>query len=184
MTPESVGALREAEQRAASALLGGPRLTFLDFQDGELAWVGPALAEVATRLVRQERPDIVLTHDPFVGAPGYRVPQMHPDHRAAGAAALEACYFRAPGPLYYPQHGAAGITPHRVREVLLMMSDNVDHVVDISDTFERKVHAVRAHASQFGRHPDLERFLRGMAQRAGEATHLALAEGFKRLALG
>ena len=79
MTAARVAALREAEQRAAATLLGGPRLTFLDFEDGELAWAGPALAEAATRLVRRERPDIVVTHDPYGGGPRYWEPQLHPD---------------------------------------------------------------------------------------------------------
>lgn len=183
MTLERVAALREAEQRAAAAILGGPRLTFLDFVDGELAWSGPSLAEVATRLIRQERPDIVVTHDPYGGSPGYREPQLHPDHRAVGLAVVEACYFRAPGPLFYPAHGTAGLTPHRVNEILMIMSDNIDHVVDISGTFERKVRAVRMHATQFGKHPDVEGFLRRLAERAGGAHNLPLAEGFKQLTL-
>lgn len=181
MTPERVGALREAEQRAAAAILGVPQLTFLDFADGDLTWTGAPLAEAATRLIRQHRPDTVVTHDPYAGAPGYRVPQLHPDHRAVGAAVVDACYFRAPGPLYYPEHGREDLAPHRVRELLLIMSDHADHVVDIAPTFERKVRAVRAHASQFGKHPDLEAFLRGLGMRAGQASGVAVAEGFKRL---
>lgn len=182
MTSVEVAALRESEQRAAAAILGGPRLTFLDFEDGELGWAGPALAEAATRLIRQERPDTVVTHDPYGGAPRYWEPQLHPDHRAVGLAVVEACYFRAPGPLFYPVHGAAGLAPHRVRELLLIMSDHADHAIDIAATFERKVRAVRAHASQFGKHPDVEGFLRGLAGRAGQAAGLPLAEAFKRLA--
>jgi LmbE family N-acetylglucosaminyl deacetylase len=181
MTPERVSAMREAEQRAAAAVLGGPRLIFLDFVDGELSWAGPALAEAATRLIRLERPETIVTHDPFAGAPEYRVPQLHPDHRAVGDAVIDACYFRAPGPLYYPAQAAAGLRPHRVREVLLIMSDHLDHVVNISSTFDRKVRAVREHASQFGRHLDLEGFLRGLAARAGQAFGVPLAESFKRL---
>jgi LmbE family N-acetylglucosaminyl deacetylase len=183
MTAESVAAMREAEQRAAASTLGVPRVVFLDFKDGELAWAGPELAEAATRLLRQEQPDTIVTHDPFAGAPGYRVPQLHPDHRAVGGAVIDACYFRAPGPLYYPTHGAAGLSPHRVREVLLIMSDHADHPVDIAATFHRKVQTVRAHDSQFGRHPDLEGFLRGLAARAGAPFGLSLAESFKRLTL-
>jgi len=181
MTPERVATLRETEQRAAAAVLGGPRVIFLDFVDGELSWAGPALVEAATRLIRQERPEVIVTHDPFAGAPGYRVPQLHPDHRVVGATVVDASYFRAPGPLYYPAQGTAGLAPHRVREILLIMSDHLDHVVDISSTFDRKVRAVREHASQFGRHPDLEGFLRGLATRAGEAFGVLLAESFKRL---
>jgi len=181
MTPERVATLRETEQRAAAAVLGGPRLIFLDFVDGELSWAGPTLVEAATRLIRQERPEVIVAHDPFAGAPGYRVPQLHPDHRVVGATVVDASYFRAPGPLYYPGQGTAGLAPHRVREILLIMSDHLDHVVDISSTFNRKVRAVREHASQFGRHPDLEGFLRGLATRAGQPFGVPLAESFKRL---
>ena len=181
ITADRVAVLREREQREAAAILGVQRLTFLDFEDGELAWAGPALAEAATRLIRTERPDTVVTHDPFAGAPGYRVPQLHPDHRAVGAAVVDACYFRAPGPLYYPAQRADGLVPHRVREVLLIMSDHADHAIDIGGSFEDKVRAVRAHVSQFADHPDVRAFLAGLAARAGAAFGVPLAEGFKRL---
>lgn len=182
MNAEAVAVLREAEQRAAAECLGLPQPMFLDgFSDGELAWATLALAEVATRLVRQERPDIIVTHDPFGGAPGYRVPQLHPDHRVVGEAVVEACYFRAPGPLYFPAHRIEGLNPHRVRELFLIMSDHADYVVDIAATFDRKLRAVREHTSQFGNHPDLEGFLRGLAQRAGAAAGVPLGEAFKRL---
>jgi LmbE family N-acetylglucosaminyl deacetylase len=183
MTAESVGRLREAEQRAAAAIIGVPQLTFLEFADGDLTWAGPALAEVATRLVRLERPELVVTHDPYAGAPSYGVPQLHPDHRAVGRAVVDAAYFRAPGPLYYPTHAREGLSPHRVRELLLIMSEHADHVVDVSTTFERKVRAVQAHVSQFGKHPDVGGFLRSMAARAGQAADVALGERFKRLVL-
>lgn len=183
MTADAVATLREREQRAAAAILGVPRITFLDFVDGELAWAGQRMAEAATRIVRQERPDVVLTHDPYAGAPGYRVPQLHPDHRAVGAAVVDACYFRAPGPLYYREHRSDGLEPHRVRELFLIMTEHADHGVDVMVTFDRKLRAVRAHESQFGHHPDVEGFLRGLANRAGTAFGLQLAESFKRLTL-
>lgn len=181
LAAERVAEIREREQQAASAILGVQQLTFLDFEDGELAWAGPALAETATRLIRAHRPETVVTHDPFAGAPGYRVPQLHPDHRAVGAAVVDACYFRAPGPLFHPAHRAAGLASHRVREVLLIMSSHVDHVIDISATFDRKVQAVRAHASQFGSHADVAGFLRRLPERFGIAGGQGLVEGFKRL---
>ena len=182
MTPERVAALREAEQRTAAEILGAPRLTFLGYEDGDLAWAGPGLAEDMTQLVRQERPDIVVTSDPYTGAPGYRQFQLHPDHRPVGLAVIDAVYFRAPSPLHYQAHAAAGLAPHHVGEILLMMGDHLDHGVDITATFERKLRAVRAHTSQFGKHPDLDGFLRRWAERVGETFHLPLAEGFKRLA--
>jgi LmbE family N-acetylglucosaminyl deacetylase len=181
MTRDDVIALRRAERRAAQ-ILGVRHVTFLNYEDGELAWAGPSLAEDITRAIREVRPDIALTHDPYAGPPRYTTYQLHPDHRAVGFAAIDAVYFRAPGPLYYPAPSAAGLRPHRVAEVLLIMGDHHDHFVDVGTTFGRKLEAVRAHASQWGKHPDLEAFLRTRAQRVGETHGMALAEGFKRLA--
>lgn len=61
------------------------------------------------------------------------------------------------------------------------MSDHIDHIVDISATFDRKVRAVRAHVSQFSKRSDFEAFLRRWAERVGEPSGVPLAEGFKRL---
>lgn len=184
MPRENVVALRRAEQQTAARALGVQQVTFLDFEDGELSWAGPGLAEELTRWVRQERPDAVLSHDPYAGVPRYATYQLHPDHRALGFAVIDTVYFRAPGPLYYPAHRAAGLAPHRVGEVWLIMGDHHDEFVDITATFERKAEAVRAHASQWGRHPDLEGFLRRRAARLGRAHGIPLSEAFKRLVPG
>ena len=181
MTRGQVIALRRAEQQAAASILGVQRVAFLDYEDGELSWVGPRLLEHVTRLIRELRPVTVLTHDPYAGPPRYATYQLHPDHRALGFAVIDAVYFRAPGPLYYPAHAVAGLAPHRVGELFLMMGDHIDHVVDTTSTFDRKIRAVRAHASQWGTHADLEGFLRRRAQRVGGAHEIPLAEGFKRL---
>ena len=184
MTREQVVALRRTEQQAAARCLGVQHVTFLDFEDGELAWAGSRLAEGVTRWIRKERPDVVLTHDPYAGAPRYASYQLHPDHCAVGSAVIDAIYFRAPGPLYYPAHRAAGLAPHRVRDVWLIMGDHHDEFVDITATFERKLQAVRAHASQWGTHPDLEGFLRRRAEQVGERHGIPLGEAFKRLVPG
>lgn len=181
---EEVARVRRAEQEASARILGVQRLTFLDYEDGELAWSGPRLAEEVTRLVREDRPDVIVSHDPYAGPPRYATYQLHPDHRALGFAVIDAVYFRAPGPLYYPAHRAAGREPHRAGELLLIMGDDLDYVVDIGATFARKVEAVRAHATQWGKHPDLEGMLRRRAERIGQAHGVALAEGFKRLLPG
>lgn len=181
ITRDEVVAMRQAEQRRAAAILGVQRLTFLDYEDGELAWAGPQLYAELTSLVRVERPDVVVTHDPYAGPPRYATYQLHPDHRAVGFAVIDVAYFRAPGPLYYPAHGRAGLGPHRVGELWLFMGDHHDHFVDIGTTFRQKVEAVRAHASQWGKHTDLEGFLRARAERVGEGHGMAMAEGFKRL---
>lgn len=184
ITREQVIALRRVEQQAAADILGIWQVTFLDYADGDLTWAGPQLVEDVTRFIRELRPEVVLTHDPYAGAPRYLTYQLHPDHRALGFAVIDAVYFRAPGHLFYPEQVAAGLQPHRVGELYLFMGDHVDDYVDISTTFERKLAAIRAHASQWGHHPNLEGFFRRRAESVGVAQGLLLAEAFKRLMPG
>ncbi|MBC8446700.1 MAG: PIG-L family deacetylase [Chloroflexi bacterium] len=181
MTPEALVALREAEQRRAAEILGVQGVSFLRYGDGDLPWLGREVTEVVTRLIREYRPQVVMTHDPYAGPSRYLTYQLHPDHRALGFAVIDAVYFRATGPLFYPEQIAAGLSPHRVSELYLFMGDHVDVYVDISQTFEQKLAAIRAHVSQWGSHPDLEGFFRRRAEGLGTAQGLPLAEAFKRL---
>lgn len=87
---DQVVALRRVEQAAAAKLIGVKQVSFLDYDDGDLSWVGPALTEAVTRAIREQRPDIVLTHDPYAGPPRYATYQLHPDHRAVGFAVIDA----------------------------------------------------------------------------------------------
>jgi LmbE family N-acetylglucosaminyl deacetylase len=81
---EELGRIREAELRAACDVLGVRHLRFLDYLDGDVAGVDPdaASARIAL-LVRELRPQVVLTFDPF-GAYG------HPDHVAISQLTLAA----------------------------------------------------------------------------------------------
>jgi LmbE family N-acetylglucosaminyl deacetylase len=179
MIPERLAALREDEQRAAAAALGVTQITFLGHDDGELAFVAPRLREEITRQIRLERPEVIITHDPFAGLLSYEVCYLHPDHRAAGQAAFEAAFFCAPGPLFYPDQVVDGLAPHRVLALYLVMSESPDSWVDISDTFATKVAAIREHHSQWGQHPDLEGFFRRMAEETGARWGVPLAEAFR-----
>lgn len=179
MTAERLAALREAEQRKAAAALGVTHITFLGHDDGDLAFAAPRLREELVHLIRQERPDVIITHDPFAGLLSYEVCYLHPDHRAAGQTAFEAAFFCAPGPLFYPDQVAAGLDPHKVSALYLVMSESPDCCVDISDTFATKVAAIREHSSQWGQHADLEGFFRRMAEEAGARWGVPLAEAFR-----
>jgi LmbE family N-acetylglucosaminyl deacetylase len=179
MTAERLAALREDEQRAAAAVLGVTHITFLGHNDGDLAFVAPRLREELVRLIRQERPDVIITHDPFAGLLSYGVCYLHPDHRVAGQAAFEAAFLCARGPLFYPDQVAAGLAPHTASALYLVMSDSPDCCVDIGDTFATKVAAIREHCSQWGQHPDLESFFRRMAEKAGARWGVPLAEPFR-----
>jgi LmbE family N-acetylglucosaminyl deacetylase len=112
-----------------------------------------------------------------------RLPASHPDHLAAGVAAISAVYPDSRNPFAHPELLAdEGLEAWTVSEVWLMGHPTPDHYVDITDTFDRKVEALLAHESQTAHLPDLAGFLRQWAQGNAEAGGLGaerLAEAFK-----
>jgi len=181
LTIAELAAIREAEQQAAASKLGVKEVIFLGYGDGALAFELPKLRQHLVALLRQHRPQIIFTHDPFAGLGSYEVCYMHPDHRAVGEAVVQAAFFCAPGPLFYPEQLADGVTPHRSTALCLAMSDRPDLFVDIGQTFGAKVAAIACHASQWSRQPDLDGFFRQMAAGNGQKRGIALAEAFKVL---
>ncbi len=151
--------LRRKEQTAAAGCVGVHDLRFLGYPDGR---VEPTLAlrKDLARVIRQVRPDRLLCPSPERNYA--RIGASHPDHRAAGSAALDAVYPDARNPFAFPELLAAeGLQPWKVREVWLSAAPGADHYMDVTGTFERKVAALRAHESQTGHMDDLEGMLRG-----------------------
>ncbi len=180
MTGERLVEIREAEQRAAAAVLGVREVRFLSFPDGELA---PTLAlrEAIVEEIRRIRPQIVLTHDPTTVYTESFI--NHPDHRAVGTATLDAIYPTARDRLQFPIHEKNGLLPHKVKEVYLWGASNPNVWIDISDSIGRKIDALRCHVSQVGRAEGLAERLRERARIVGEAQGIPLAEAFFRIAM-
>lgn len=171
--------LRRAEQTAAAKQVGVHDLRFLGYPDGRVE-ATLALREDLARVIRQVRPDRVVL--PSAERNYARIGASHPDHRAVGAAALDAVYPDARNPFAFPALLAdEGLEPWTVREVWVAGSPAPDHYVDVTQTFPRKVAALRAHVSQTGHMDGLEDFLRGWLSRAAERGGLpdgSLAEAF------
>jgi LmbE family N-acetylglucosaminyl deacetylase len=164
--------LRESEQLEASKRVGIAETVFLRLGDGELL---PDLTfrEKVVRQIRIHRPDILITHDPF------RPYALHPDHRAVGITAVDSVYPTARDPLYFPQHLQEGLEPHKVAELWLYGSEVPDTFIDISETFDTKIHALKAHQSQVGTAETLEQRMRERAEELGRKHGLPMAEAFK-----
>ena len=176
MTPERLAAIREAEQCAAAEAVGVREVVFLRYPDSELEDTKEFRREIV-RLIRRHRPDIVVTMDPT------RPYQLHRDHRTAGRVAMDAVFPYARDRMTYPELLDEGLEPHKVAELYLAGSDHSDTWIDISDTVDRKIAALRCHASQVGDGEWLEERVREAAAATGEPAGLALAEAFKRLEL-
>ncbi|GAC1390468.1 MAG: PIG-L family deacetylase [Candidatus Saccharimonadales bacterium] len=139
--------LRRREQDAAAKLLGVDKVYYLDYEDGELE-ITQALKRDIVRTIRIVKPDVVLTMDPSML---YSVEHSfinHPDHRAAGQAALDAVFPLARDRLSFPDLLREHLEPHETPRVLLVSFDNHNYYEDITETIELKIQALALHKSQ------------------------------------
>jgi LmbE family N-acetylglucosaminyl deacetylase len=170
---------REEEARAAGAALGVRSVRLLGHPDGELDDLRSLRRELVA-LVRELRPAALVCPDPlavFFGEHHYN----HRDHRAVGWAALDAVAPDAGAPLYQPEAGP----PHQVRLALLSGSLEPNVWVDVRSTIDRKVAAVRCHASQLvGGDEWYAEAVRVRAAEAGRPVGAVAAEVFRRVRLG
>lgn len=179
MTPERLATLREGEQRAAARALGVEDVLFLGYPDGELEDTREARRDVI-RAIRRFRPDRVVTQNPFPSLNPY---SGHRDHRHAGRLALDAVYPFARDRMHFPELLAEGWQPHKVREVYLMGSDEPDTFVDITGTIDRKLAALRCHASQLKDFAAVEARVRERAADLGKPQGYTYAEAFRAIHL-
>ncbi len=178
---QALVAQREREQRAAAAAIGVTSVEFLDEPDGQ---VEPSLRlrERITHAIRAFRPEVVMTHDPtvlFVNNEWVN----HPDHRAVGQVTVDAVFPTARDPLNFREHLDAGLEAWKVAELFLWSTNEANQLVDVADTLERKIDALRHHASQFRRFDEVARWVRRRSEELGERTGYRAAEGFRRVTL-
>ncbi|MGH2584997.1 MAG: PIG-L deacetylase family protein [Dehalococcoidia bacterium] len=179
MTRERLAGIREQEQRDACRILGCQDVIFLRHPDGFVE-DGPALRGEIVRVIRELKPDTVITWD------GFRRGFNHNDHRNVGIATYDAVYPASRDPLYYPEQIEEGLNWHRVGELLLGGSDEPDYFVDISDHMDTKIEALLAHTSQVARDEPREKWVENFRKRVtegAEQTGIAYAEAFRRVTL-
>jgi LmbE family N-acetylglucosaminyl deacetylase len=173
--------IRQSEQRAAAAAVGVTDVTFLGYPDGAL-YVTHDLRRDLSREIRRVRPQRVVCQSPERNFE--RIYASHPDHLAAGEATLCAVYPDARNPYAHPSLAKHGLDAWTVGEVWIMAGGNAGATayVDITQAFDKKVDALRSHASQVSHFDDLAGFLRqwaaGTAKTAGWEDG-RLAEGFR-----
>jgi LmbE family N-acetylglucosaminyl deacetylase len=175
--PLELAALREREQHAAAVIIGYAGVSFLHMPDGALV-NDLALREQLVREIRTFRPDAVLATDPtvmFYGDGGIN----HVDHREAGLAAVDAVYPAARNPMAFPALARSGLAAHKVRRLYLFWPNEPNVRVDITTTLDRKIDALRAHASQIKEPEKLTERIRAWAAEAGEPIGVAAGEALR-----
>lgn len=176
MTREKLAEIRRTEQRAACATLGVTEVVFLGYDDGQLQ---PTLElrRDLVRVIRQYKPQVVIAGDPTTLFYGDEYIN-HPDHRAAAQAALDAVAPASAMPLLWPEVG----TPHRVRQVYVHGNGKPNVWVDVTETIEQKIAALKQHASQMGDWDPTEMIKEWNAE-AGKEKGLVYAESYRVITL-
>ena len=174
--PEELAKTREEEQIAAANLLGVREVIFLRHPDQGLEDT-PGFRKEIVRLIRMYRPETVVTADP------YRRYIWHRDHRMTGQVTLDAIFPYARDIFSYPDLAKEGLDPHKVKEVLLWGTEDVNYRSDITETFDVKLSALRCHKSQVGHISlqELEDRLRERHRSLAQGEEYELAEGFHRV---
>jgi LmbE family N-acetylglucosaminyl deacetylase len=171
--------IRRDEQRAAAAEVGVTDVTFLGYPDGRLV-PSIELRRDISRQIRIHRPERLVCQSPE--RMWDRIGASHPDHLAAGEAAVCAAYPDARNPFAHPELLEDGLEPYSVAELWMMAAPGTNRVVDVTDTFDRKLAALLCHRSQVGDAEGLDARLREWLTGGATAAGLApgrLAESFR-----
>lgn len=178
LLPDEIAKIRVEEQINAANILGVKHVQFMNYSDGYLM-PGLEVRRVVTRLIRKEQPDILVSCDPtnlFVNNHYIN----HPDHRAAGQIVVDALFPASGDPYYFPDLLSDGYATHAPKELWLSLTANPDTVIDVTDTWDQKIAALKEHKSQIGDPEVFEERMRSRFVENSSAENPRYEEHFKR----
>jgi len=146
LSPGQTIAANERENEAMAKLLGIKQVFNLGYRNHRMDDV--SRVEMRSRLIflfRLLKVDTIFSYDPW----GHY--EENPDHYVTAQCVEAACWMAA-GHLDFPEHFAAGLKPHAVREKYYYArgTQAVNRVVDISTTIDKKMAAIRANKTMVG----------------------------------
>ncbi len=181
MTKARATEIREAEQRAAAAVVGVNEVVFLREPDGMLENT-LTLRKRLVREIRRFKPEVVICADPTVVWVSANYIN-HPDHRAAAGAAIDAVFPAAGQPNLFEELAEEGLSAHKVRKVYVnAWGPPIDLYVNISETIDLKIEALRKHVSQMGEW-DPEPMVKEWAAQTAQGKEMAYAEAYRVVTL-
>lgn len=188
MTHEKLAQIRKEEQEEASRILGIKKVFFLNHTDTQLE-ADLKLKEEIVRIIRTIKPNIVVTMDPTFHY-GSNISSNigfgfinHTDHRNAAIATMDAVFPLSRDRLTFLEHEKEGLKPHKVSELLFVSLEKEGFLVDISETFDKKIKALSMHKSQFADFKAIKKRVTERARMWGEKKRCKFAENFIRLKL-
>lgn len=174
--------LRKEESQRAADVVGAKGIVWLGYRDGYVEYSLDLRRDIA-RVFRDVRPHRYLVMDPSPTVAGWFV--NHPDHRAIGQASMDVILTAGTTPGHFPELLDEGFEPWRgLRELWIMGPGARPHLVDISAQIDRKIAALRCHASQIGDPDSTEAFVRQFTAEQGKPYGFAHAESFELINRG
>jgi LmbE family N-acetylglucosaminyl deacetylase len=180
---EGLSKVRKEESQRAAEAVGVTEIAWLDYRDGYVEYSLDLRRDIA-RVFRRYRPHRYVVMDPTPTIADRFV--NHPDHRAVALASLDVTLTAGTTPGHFPELLDEGLDPWRgLRELWIMGPGAKPHVVDITDSIERKIEALMAHKSQVGEDPGrIAEFVRRFTKDAGREMGYEYAESFQVIAQG
>jgi LmbE family N-acetylglucosaminyl deacetylase len=179
---DELAELRVAEQRAACDVLGVQDCIMLGYRDGMVELTLDLRRDI-TRQVRKYRPDVFVIPDPSRLWDEERRYVNHTDHRTVGLACLAVVNPDASTRPMFPELLDEGLEPWEIPAMWIpTWAGDADTFVDITDTVETKIQALRCHKSQIHDWP-VDEWIRDRARDRGQPKGLAFAEAFRTFRL-
>jgi LmbE family N-acetylglucosaminyl deacetylase len=176
---EQMIAMREEEQKRAAMAASVNKVVFLGEIDGDLENT-KELRKKIVKVIREEKPDIIFAFDPANQCfdSFYR---FHRDHRAGAEAVFDAIYPAAGSRAFFPEFADSQIMPHQIKEAWFFGTERPNVYVDITDTIDKKIEALRQHEGQIYDMKEAENHVRKQASVIGKKNKMKYAEAFRRL---
>ena len=177
MTKAKAAEIREAETLAAAKVVGVEDVTFFGVGDGMVENT-MELRKRVVREIRRFQPEVVMCGDPtLLYTP--RGGLNHPDHRAVAWAAVDAVFPAAGQPNLFEELADEGLSAHKVRKVFISTWAEGSTYINITDTIDLKIEALKQHVSQVGEMKGLDENMRKRAADRGQDVEMAYAESFR-----
>lgn len=184
ITSKRLVEIRAEEQINAGKTLGLKTVEFLGYPDGYLEPTLDVRRDIS-RQIRKHKPDVLITTNPTrdLMSSGY---VGHPDHFAAGEAALSAVFPSARDHLTFPElFSDEGLEPHKVREVWVMtFGDGADFWNPLTEQdVDTSIAALKEHTSQVDDPDQAAKWMKQRRAELGKKIEANYAESFKKFTL-
>jgi LmbE family N-acetylglucosaminyl deacetylase len=183
MSRKKLAQIRRQEQLGAATVLGLKDVVFLDNEDSLLQPTLELRRDIA-REIRRHKPDVLICPYPMRTLDGgWGV--GHPDHIAAGEAALSALFPTARDHMSFPELIEENLEPHKVAEAWIMGHPEPDHWVDVTEHLKTSIKSLEQHVSQVSNMDQdrINQFMRDGRRERAKGHGMQYAESFKRIVM-